>query len=674
MRVFFLHALVTLAMLRRAFSLKNVARMGTLGVGIHISSQSRFASATASVDLTSNPLLTKKDQLPLFRDIKAEHVEPAIGLNLKKLKEDFSNLETVLRNPQEGESWGSRRIEYDYASVVERMEKIQEPLSFSWGVVGHLMGVSNSDELRSAHDKMQPEVIQTYQALGQSQPLFDALSALKQRQSVWAQLDEAQRRIVTSSLRSMENSGVGLPLAEREALNKLQLEAAELSTKFSNNVLDSTKAFKLRITEADKLKGLPTSALAAFAQKAVQEGDAGATAENGPWVITLDMPAYLPCMQHLQDRNLREHLYRSYVTRASSGEHDNAPLIRRILQIKSEMARLLGYRSHAEKSLASKMAPSVQAVEDLSDMLLSKSRAAAVRDLEEVRAFARSQGEKNELQLWDVTYWSERLREKQYEYSEEELKPYFPLPAVLDGLFALCTRLFGVRIQSADGEAQVWHDEVRFFKIYDEATGEHVASFFLDPYSRPATKRGGAWMDSCTGRSQVLNSKPVAYLTCNGATPVGSSPSLMTFREVETLFHEAGHGLQHMLTNVPHGEAAGINNVEWDAVELPSQFMENWCYDPKTLYSFARHYETGESLPEALFQKVKAAKNYQAGMQMMRQLYFGSMDLTLHSEKYDPSGTESIFDVQHRLAEKYTVLPPLPEDRFLCSFGHIFAG
>lgn len=267
MRLFYLVSIVV--MLRKAFSFKNVARMGTLGVGIHVSThQTRFASA--SVDLsTSNPLMQKSptNQLPLFRDIKAEHVEPAIGVNLKRLKEDFQSLETVLRNPQEGESWGSRRIEFDYAGVVEKMEKIQEPLSFSWGVVGHLMGVSNSDELRSAHDKMQPEVIQTYQALGQSQPLFGALSALKQRQSVWAQLDEAQRRIVTSSLRSMENSGVGLPLAERELFNKLQLEAAELSTKFSNNVLDATKAFKKLITEKEAVKGLPPSALALAAQQ-----------------------------------------------------------------------------------------------------------------------------------------------------------------------------------------------------------------------------------------------------------------------------------------------------------------------------------------------------------------------------------------------------------------------
>ena len=244
---------------------------------------------------------------------------------------------------------------------------------------------------------------------------------------------------------------------------------------------------------------------------------------------------------------------------------------------------------------------------------------------------------------------------------------------VHESLFSLAERLFGVTIERADGTEEVWNDDVSFFKIYDSTSKEYIASFYLDPYSRPAEKRGGAWMDVCVGKSKVMNRKPTAYLTCNGSPPVGDKPSLMTFREVETLFHEFGHGLQHMLTNVEHGEAAGINNVEWDAVELPSQFMENWCYDRKTLYGFAKHYETDEPLPEHLFEKLKAAKNFHAGMMMIRQLYFGMLDMTLHS-KYDPNGNVSPFDVQREIAKDYTVIPPLEEDRFLCSFGHIFAG
>lgn len=591
------------------------------------------------------------------------------------MKSELEEFEAVLADPQNlGESWGKKRIEYDFEGVVERLEKIQYPVSYSWGVMGHLMGVKNSDELRRAHDEIQPEVIKLYQSIGQSQPLYKALEAIRGRKSVWDTLDEAQQRIVESSLRQMVHSGVGLEGEKKEKFNKLKLEMSELSTKFSNNLLDSTKAFKLTITDAAELEGLPDSAKALAAQQAVAAGNEDASAEAGPWVLTLDMPSYLPCMQHLKKREIREQLYRAFVTRASSEDKDNAPLIKRILQIKQEISSLLGYECYADMSLASKMAPNTAAVRELTEMLLAKAYPAAQEELEDVRIFAKAAGFTGDLSLWDVPFWSERLREKQYEFEEEELRAYFPLPSVLNGLFQLAERLFDVKIVAADGEAQVWGDDVRFFKIHDVKTNEFIASFFLDPYSRPAEKRGGAWMDVCVGKSRVLDKKPTAYLTCNGSPPVGDKPSLMTFREVETLFHEFGHGLQHMLTRVEYGDAAGINGVEWDAVELPSQFMENWCYDKPTLYSFAKHYETGEPLPEVLFNKVKNAKNFQAGMGTIRQLYFGTMDMTLHSKAFDPYGHKTVFDVQHELSEKFTVMAPLPEDRFLCSFGHIFAG
>lgn len=507
----------------------------------------------------------------------------------------------------------------NYSSVVEELEKVQAPLSYSWGVVGHLMGVKNSDGLRNAHDTMQPNVIEVYQQIGQSQTMYKALSALKESdQAAWAELEEAQRRIVTSALRDMEASGVGLPPAQREQFNKLQQEAAELSTKFSNNVLDSTKQFTLLLSDPKDVAGLPASAKAFAAQQAASAAQAAhkakeqatlaaqkallalsdlnstpsaskgdieaamvaaekasavleqataasaallggenATAESGPWLLTLDMPSYLPSMQHLQSRSIREKLYRAYVTRASSGAEDNAPIIKRILQIKSEMARMLGYKCHAEKSLSSKMADSVEAVMQLTEMLRAKAMPAALKELAELKTFARSQGFKEEMNLWDMPYWSERLREKQYQYQEEELRAYFALPAVLDGMFGLANRLFGVTIEAADGQAQVWHEDVRFFNIKDSVSGEHIASFYLDPFSRPADKKGGAWMNVCLGKSKVLKRIPVAYLVCNGSPPVGNKPSLMTFREVETLFHEFGHGLQHMLTKVEHGEAAG---------------------------------------------------------------------------------------------------------------------
>eukprot|EP00595_Chromulina_sp_UTEXLB2642_P002449 CAMPEP_0196763252 /NCGR_PEP_ID=MMETSP1095-20130614/3682_1 /TAXON_ID=96789 ORGANISM="Chromulina nebulosa, Strain UTEXLB2642" /NCGR_SAMPLE_ID=MMETSP1095 /ASSEMBLY_ACC=CAM_ASM_000446 /LENGTH=396 /DNA_ID=CAMNT_0042116015 /DNA_START=1026 /DNA_END=2212 /DNA_ORIENTATION=+ len=320
------------------------------------------------------------------------------------------------------------------------------------------------------------------------------------------------------------------------------------------------------------------------------------------------------------------------------------------------------------------MAPNVDSVLQLIDMLYEKSYPIAKQELEELKAFAKENDFTEELNLWDVPYWSERMREKLYSYEEEALRPYFALPNVLDGLFSLANRLFDISIENANGEAQVWNQDVQYFKIKDNTSGDYIASFYLDPYSRPADKRGGAWMDTCLGKSKVLNTKPVAYLTCNGSPPVGEQPSLMTFREVETLFHEFGHGLQHMLTTVEHADAAGINNVEWDAVELPSQFMENWCFDKKTLYSFAKHYQTNEPLPQELFEKIKNAKNFQAGLGMMRQLFFGAMDIELYSEQYDAFSDKTPFELQQELAKKYTVIPPLPEDRFLCSFGHIFAG
>jgi oligopeptidase A len=430
-------------------------------------------------------------------------------------------------------------------------------LGYSWGVVGHLMGVKNSDDLRKAHDSLQPAVIETYQTLGQSVPLFNALSEMKDKKQSWKSLDEAQQRIINSNILQMKSSGVDLDPIKKEKFNKLQLENAELSTKFSNNVLDSTKKFKLLLTNPSEVEGLPDSAKGLAAQTAVAQGHKDATAEKGPWVVTLDSPSYLPCMQHLRSREIREKLYRAFVTRASEGEHDNAPIISKILQNKVEMAKLLGYTCHAEKSLASKMAHDVDAVMNLIHMLREKSLPAAQKDLQQLQEYAKSQGFTDTLKLWDIPFWSERLREAKYEYKDEELRPYFALPNVLTGLFSLANRLFGITIVEATKEVQIWHDDVQFFKVFDEKTGEHIASFYLDPFSRPAEKRGGAWMDVCIGRSKVLGRKPVAYLTCNGSPPVGSKPSLMSFYEVETLFHEFGHGLQHMLTTVEHAEAAG---------------------------------------------------------------------------------------------------------------------
>ena len=560
-----------------------------------------------------------------------------------------------------------------YPVAVEQMEVLSARLEYAWGVVGHLLGVKDSDALRDVHEAVQPRVVMATQLLGQSVPLYTAMEAVRADAGAWGRLEEPQRRIVEASLRSMRHSGVGLGGDRLERFNRIALRLAELGTRFSNNVLDSTKAFALTLTDKGQVAGLPETALGLYAQTAKSKGHPGADPQNGPWVITLDAPAYMPAMQHLTDRGLREDLYRAFVSRASTGDQDNAPVIGEILTLKRQRAQMLGYATAADMSMASKMAESVEEVDRLSEMLRAASFDSAKRELADVQAFAEKNGFEGTLALWDVAYWAERQKEALYAITDEELRPYFALPLVLRGLFDLCERLFAVQVVEADGEAEVWHADVRFFKVVEE--GEHIASFYLDPYSRPEDKQGGAWMDVCVGASKVLGRKPVAYLTCNGSPPVGDVPSLMTFQEVTTLFHEAGHGLQHMLTRVTDAEAAGINNVEWDAVELPSQFMENWCYDRATLYGFARHYRTGEPLPEALFHKLVAQKNYNSGLGMLRQVYLQQLDIELHA-RYDPEDASAgtPFDVMQSMAGKYSVIPPLPEDRFLCTFGHIFAG
>jgi oligopeptidase A len=621
---------------------------------------------SANVTISSNPLL-RGTGLPPFAEIQPEHVVPAMTQLLAELETELSSLEANVEPVWEG--------------LVEPLEKITERLRWCWGVVNHLMGVKNSPELREAHEAVQPQVVQFGNRLNQSQSIYNAFKKLRES-NAWKNLESAQQRIVDAAIRDAELSGVGLQGEAKERFNAIQMELAEAGTKFSNNVLDATKAFSLKLTEKAEVEGLPPSLLSLAAQVARGQGEENATPENGPWVITLDIPSYGPFMQHSTRRDLREKIYKAYITRASQGDLNNNPLIERILKLRQELAELLGFKNYAQLSLASKMAPNVQSVETLLEELRGASYDAAIKDLEELKAFATSKGasEASDLKHWDISFWSERQREEKFAFTAEELRPYFPLPQVLDGLFGLVKRIFGVTVTPADGEAPVWHEDVRYFQISDES-GSAIAYFYLDPYSRPAQKRGGAWMDVCINRGK-LNDKsnesgkaqirlPVAYLICNQTPPVDGKPSLMTFREVETLFHEFGHGLHHMLTKVDYAGASGINNVEWDAVELPSQFMENWCYDRTTLFGMAKHYETGETLPEHYYQKLWAAKNYMSGSMTLRQLHFSSLDIELH-HSYRPDGSETPAQVRSRIAKNTTVIPPLPEDSFLCTFGHIF--
>jgi oligopeptidase A len=617
------------------------------------------------------PPLLVGEGLPPFEAILPEHVDTHIPELMAQLEAELTAIETGL-----GEALASGRT-LSWQEVMGPLHRLGERLRWSWGVVGHLNGVCNSPELREAHARQQGAVVAFGNRAGQSQVIHAALRSLAERDD----LDGAQRRILAAELRDMELRGVALAGEAQEAFNAASQELAELCTEFGNRLLDATNAWSLRLTEPEEVEGLPESIraqLAAAAAAAADAGDGEATAEAGPWRMGLDMPRYGPFLQYSRRRDLREQVYKAHVSRASGGERDNGPVIERILELRRQQAQRLGYANWAEVSLASKMAGSEAEVERLLEDLRAAAYPAAQRELEELRQCAARHAapEADDLQPWDVSFWAEVLRRERFDLDSEALRPWFPLPRVLDGLFGLCDRLFAIRIAAADGEAPIWHPDVRFFRVHDRSTGAPIAAFYLDPYSRPGSKRGGAWMDECLVRSLRPDGTPVlpvAYLVCNQSPPVGDTPSLMTFQEVETLFHEFGHGLHHMLTTVERPQAAGINNVEWDAVELPSQFMENWCYDRATLMGMARHWQTEEPLPEAEFAKLQAARTFLGGAATLRQVHFALTDLRLHSQ-WHPGCGQSPEQLRRELAATTTVLEPIAEDALLCSFGHIFAG
>jgi oligopeptidase A len=618
--------------------------------------------------LQSPPALLAGEGLPRFEAITPDQVRAHIPELLNGLQAELERLETDLA----AAAAASRPL--SWAEVMDPLQRLGERLRWSWGVVSHLNGVCNSSELREAHASQQAAVVAFGNRAGQSRVLFEALRTL-QRQGG---LDATQERILTAELRDMELRGVGLEGAAQEAFNAASQELAELATGFGNRVLDATNSWTLRLTDPAEVEGLPESLREQLAQAARDAGDGQATAAEGPWQLGLDMPRFGPFLKYSRRRDLREIAYKAHVSRASGETDGNWPVIERILTLRRQQAHQLGHGSWAEVSLASKMAGSVAEVEALLEDLRTAAYPVALLELEALRACAAREGatEAADLKPWDVSFWAEVRRQEAFDLDSEALRPWFPLPRVLDGLFGLCDRLFGLRIRPADGEAPVWHPDVRFFRVEDAGSGEPLAAFYLDPYSRPGSKRGGAWMDECLVRSvdgagePVL---PVAYLVCNQSAPVGDTPSLMTFEEVETLFHEFGHGLQHMLTTVERPQAAGINNVEWDAVELPSQFMENWCYDHATLMGMARHWQSGEPLPEAEFAKLQAARTFMGGAATLRQVHFALTDLRLHSQ-WTPECGKTPEQLRREIAATTTVLEPIEEDAFLCSFGHIFAG
>ena len=603
--------------------------------------------------------------LPPFALVTPEQVVPALDALLADLDAGRTALE-LRAVAGELSSW---------SGAVDALVDLIEPMERAWGLVSHLNGVKNSPALREAHQEAQPRVVGAFLALAQSEPLYQALLAL--RDSPEGQvLSAARKRILDKKILEAKLSGIGLPDVERARFTKIEQDLSELSTTFSNQVLDATKAFSITLTSKEQVMGLPPSALAMASAQARAGGDSASTPEAGPWKITLDFPSFDPVLRYATDRSLRERLYRAFIARASElddASRDNRALIDRILALRAEKAKLLGFATFAELSLATKMAPSVDELERLLLSLQKTARPIAERELAELDALARSDG-LDKVAHWDIGFYAEKLRELKYAFNEEELRPYFPLPVVLQGLFSLVQRIFGVSVIEVTSEVNTWHEDVRYFKVRDQAAQQEIAGFFLDPYARAAEKRGGAWMDDCVARRKLASGVrlPVAYLVCNGSPPVDGKPSLMTFREVETLFHEFGHGLQHMLSRVDDVDASGIRGVEWDAVELPSQFMENWCTHAATAIGMSKHIDTGEPLPRALFDKVKAAKTFRAASGMLRQIHLSRVDLELHHRARKDG--EGVFEVNRRIARETSVLQPLAEDRFLCGFTHVFAG
>jgi oligopeptidase A len=617
---------------------------------------------------TDNPFLATEG-LPPFDRMEARHVVPAMEQVLADSEAAITQIESSLTPTWEG--------------LLQPLDELSIPHDYSWGCISHLMAVKNSPELRTAHEQMQPKLVEMGLRISQSKPVYEGLQAIRDGVE-WGRLDEAQRRIVEHNIRNAEHAGVGLEGQDKERFLEISRELSQIGTQFSNNVLDARKAFELLLTEETAAQGWPQSLRHVAAQSyneargiddsSVPVDAAEATAEHGPWRITLDFPSLIPFLQHHRGRDQREMVYRAQATLASSGPHDNTQLIEQTLRLRKERVALLGYDSYAAFSLSNKMAPDVTAVEQMITELSGPSRPHAEQDLQDLRQLAQQSGQQEALAHWDLAFWAERLREQRFDYTDDELRPYFPLPRVLDGLFGVVRRLFDVTVEAAHGEAPVWHEDVQYFRVKN-ASGEQVASFYLDPYSRPQDKRGGAWMNDCLSRRRLGSTLhlPVVHLVCNGTPPVQDTPSLMSFSEVETLFHEFGHGLQGMLTTVDYGEASGINGVEWDAVELASQFMENWCYHKPTLTGMTQHVETAAPLPDELFDKISAARTFRAGSQMLRQLEFGKTDMALH-HGFDVGGVDSVFDVHRRVSEEMSVFPLLAEDRLLCSFSHIFAG
>lgn len=604
----------------------------------------------------TNPLLTPFS-LPPFSAIRPEDIVPAVQSALADCR---AAVERVVAQPGP----------FTWDNLCQPLAESDDRLSRIWSPIGHLNSVKNSPELRAAYEQALPLLSEYGTWVGQHEGLYQAYRSLKEG-AAFETLSVPQRKAVDNALRDFELSGIGLSADKQQRYGEIVARLSELGSTYSNNVLDSTMGWSKLITDEAELSGLPESALAqaqAMAQAKEQDG----------WLLTLDMPSYLPVLTYADNRALREEMYRAFATRASdqgpnAGKWDNSEVMAETLALRHELAQLLGFDTYADKSLATKMAESPEQVIGFLSDLAKRARPQAEQELAQLRAFAKQHYGVDELDAWDITYYGEKQKQHLFSISDEQLRPYFPEQRVVEGLFEVVKRIYGITAKERK-DVDTWHPDVRFFDLFD-ADGELRGSFYLDLYARE-NKRGGAWMDDCVGSLRKADGtlqKPVAYLTCNFNRPLGDQPALFTHNEVTTLFHEFGHGLHHMLTQIDTAGVSGINGVPWDAVELPSQFMENWCWEPEALAFISGHYQSGEPLPKAMLDKLLAAKNYQAALFILRQLEFGLFDFRMHFE-YSPEKGAQILPTLAEVKKMVAVVPSPSWGRFPHAFSHIFAG
>lgn len=605
--------------------------------------------------MEKNPLLTTQ-LFPQFSEILPQHIEPAIK---QIIAEDRAKLTTLLSQPS-----------FTWDNLMVPLEEMHDRLSKAWSPVSHLHAVMQNDALRQAYNTCQPLLTEYHTELMQNESLYQAIQSIASSPA-YQTLNPAQKKVIDNDLRDFQLAGVHLPPSAKARFGELQKQLAKLTTHFAENVLDATQAWTLHVTHEDALQGLPEQTIKMLAQNAEQRGKKG-------WVFTLDYPCYSSAIKYLANRELRWLMYEAYVTRASdqgphAGQWDNTPIIEEILKIRHELANLLEFPNYAVYSLAKKMAEKPETVLTFLNDLVDKSKSMGIAEMQELSAYAKSRDGIDQLAAWDLAYYAEKLREEKYALTQEELRPYFPIHKVLSGMFAVFHQLFGLKIVEKKN-VDVWHPHVQCFSVFD-ANDELRGYFYTDLYARP-NKRDGAWMDECRVRRRLPNGQiqePIAYLTCNFTRPLGDQPALLTHDDVLTLFHEFGHCMHHLLTKVEYASVSGINGVPWDAVEFPSQFFEYWCFEKATLALISQQVDTGEMLPDALYNKMIAAKNFHAALQMLRQLEFSLFDFRVHLE-YDPTKDAQAQQKLNEVRQAVAVVPYSSFNRFQHSFSHIFSG